>query len=132
MTDTTTETPVSLIQLRHGDTFTFRGTDYVLVEHKRAKSAIATIGDGAIKIYNLSMSAKVVKTGHDDTAYALAVVALYPPVNFKPGDKVRVVDNPRTRNSKIAGVEAVVVRVNAKTLGLSNGWRISPGWVEAV
>lgn len=132
MSDTTTTAPVSLIQLRNGDTFQFRGKDYVLVEHKRAKSSIATIGDGQIRIYNLDMAAKVVKTGHDQTALRLALAALYPPVKFKVGDTVRIVNNERTRSRGIAGAESVVIRVNSKTVGLANGWRISPNMIEAV
>lgn len=135
MTDTTTETtPVSLIQLRHGDTFTFRGTEYVLVKHNQSKSVIATIGDGSIKVYNLSMSAKVVKTGKDPVAHRLALAAAYPTnlVNFKPGDAVRIVANDRTRRQKIAGVETVVIRVNSKTVTLANQWRVSPQMIEAV
>lgn len=132
MTDTTITEPIALMRLRHGDTFTFRGTEYVLVEHKRAKSSIATIGDGAIKVYTLSMSAKVTKTGHDQVALRLALVALYPPVTFKPGDTVRIVTNARTTRAGIAGKEAIVVRLNTKTVALSNGYRISPAWLEAV
>lgn len=132
MTDTTITEPISLSRLRHGDTFTFRGKDYVLVEHKQSKSAIGTIGDGQIRIYNLGMAAKVVKIGHSDTDYQLALAALYPPIPFKVGDKVRVVSNDRTRRQGVAGTESTVVRINSKTVGLANGWRISPSWVEAV
>ena len=133
MTDTTTA-PVSLIQLRHGDTFTFRGKDYVLVKHNQSKSVIASVGDGAVKVYNLTMRAQVTKTGHDDAAHRLALGVAYPTnlVNFKVGDTVRIVANERTRRQKIAGVETIVVRVNSKTVTLANNWRVSPQLLEAV
>lgn len=132
MSDTTTTEPVSLSRLRLGDTFTFRGHEYVLVEHKQVKSAIARIADGAIKIYNLSMSAKVIKTGRDEAGFRLALDALNPAIHFKVGDTVRVVNNARTRSAGVAGAESIVTKINQKSVALANGFRISPSMIEAV
>jgi hypothetical protein len=134
MTDTTTETPVSLVRLRHGDTFTFRGKEFVLVRHNQSKSVIASVADGKISVYNLSMSAKVTKTGHDDAAFRLALAEAYPVslAAYKPGDRVKIVSNDRTRRQNIAGVETTVIRVNSKSITLANNWRVSPQLLESV
>lgn len=132
MSDTTTTEPVSLSRLRHGDGFTFRGTQYVVLEHARSRTTIGTVGDGKIGIYKLGMAAKVVRTGRDDAGYRLALAVWRPPITLEEGDTVRVVTNDRTIGRRIAGIESIVIRVNTKTVSLANGWRISPSMVEKI
>jgi hypothetical protein len=132
MPDTTTA-PVSLIQLDPGETFTFGGKDYVLVKHRRSKSLIRNVAAGTDHL--LASHAKVVRTGKNLDALSDAInqrAARAPKFTMTVGQRVRIVDDERTRRRGIAGVEAVIERVNSKTYSLSNGWRVSPDYVEAV
>ena len=110
MTDTTT-----LLTRTPGDTFRFRGTEYVLIDFARTKAKIAPATEPG-KVYTLARTATVEPTGHSDDALA----------------RVRIVANPRTIRDGLAGVETIIVRTNPKTYTLANGWRVSPGLVEAV
>ena len=127
MTDTTT-----LLTRTPGDTFRFRGTEYVLIDFARTKAKIAPATEPD-KVYTLARTATVEPTGHSDDALAAALqaTAVAPPT-LTPGARVRIVANPRTIRDGLAGVETIIVRTNPKTYTLANGWRVSPGLVEAV
>ncbi len=127
MTDTTT-----LLPRTPGDTFRFRGTEYVLIDFARTKAKIAPAADPG-KVYTLARTATVEPTGHSDDALAAALQAsAVAPPTLTPGARVRIVANPRTIRDGLAGVETIIVRTNPKTYTLANGWRVSPGLVEAV
>lgn len=132
--ETSNAEPVSLIQLRVGDGFTFRGEEYIIVKHGRgSKQHIARVSD--LKSFTLSISAQVVKgEARPDTlaAYLAARELVSPSPSLRPGTKIRIVDNANTRAKGIAGVESVIVRTNTKTYTLANEWRVSPGFVEEV
>lgn len=55
-------------------------------------------------------------------------------MSFRPGSRVRVVDDPAAGN--LAGVEGTVIRVNKTTISVDldngRGYRISPKLVEPV
>jgi hypothetical protein len=130
----TTTTPTqALMRLRAGDKFTYNGKEFVVVKHRQTKTLIRNLADG--KDYLLSQGAIVTKIGQDLDALSAAVNAQAdrtPKLDIPVGAKVRIVDNERTRRSGIAGTETIVVRVNSKTYGLANDWRVTPGYVEVV
>lgn len=140
MTDTTTAK--QLFFLTPGDTFTFSGSDYVLVQFNRTRAKIARLSDG--KSFVLNMSATVVHTGHDDDALSkvLEVQAERQAARreagfenrptLRPGTKVRLVSTPQTRKAGIAGAETVIVKTNTKTYGLANGYNVTPGLIEEI
>ncbi|MGG1910459.1 hypothetical protein AB1285_26915 [Microbacterium sp. NRRL B-14842] len=127
MTDTTT-----LITRTPGDTFRFRGTEYVLIDFARTKAKIAALTEPG-KVYTLARTATVEPTGHSDDALAAALQATAAraaePDPRNPRAHRR---QPRTTRDGLAGVETLIVRTNPKSYTLANGWRVSPGLVEAV
>ena len=98
MTDTTT-----LLTRTPGDTFRFRGTEYVLIDFARTKAKIAPAADPG-KVYTLARTATVEPTGHsgDALAAALQASAVAPP-SLTPGARVRIVT---TRRALAAGPRA--------------------------
>jgi hypothetical protein len=135
VTDTTSTTDRrQLFAMSPGDTFTFRGRHFVLTGFGRTNAKIALV-DEPTKHFNLKMTAFVEYVGVDNDALRAALVqpdGAGDVAAFKPGDKVRFVANTKTRNAGLAGTESVVVRVNQKTVGLANGYRVSPTLLEAV
>lgn len=134
MTDTTsTDERRQLFAMSPGDTFMFRSRHFVLTGFGRTNAKIALV-DEPTKHFNLKMTAFVEVTGIDNDALRAALVQ---PESasveaFKVGQKVRFVANTKTINAGLAGTEAVVIRVNQKTVGLANGYRVSPTFLEAV
>jgi hypothetical protein len=131
MPETTTTTSLRL--LSPGDKFMLRGVDYVLVQHRRTKTLIRNVDNG--KDYLLAQSAQVVHIGTDLDTLSAAVnkqAERTARLDIPAGTKVRFVDNERTRRRGIAGIETVITRVNSKTYGLANGWRVAPEYVERV
>lgn len=133
MTTTTTERK-ALFTLDPGDVFVHSTTTYVVIAHRRSKTLIRSVVEG--KEYLLSMNAQVSPTGERDLDAVSASVNRQAErtarLTIAAGTKVRIVDNERTRKRGIAGVETVVTRVNSKSYGLANGWRVGPEYVEAI
>lgn len=132
MTDsTTTPTHKQLFSLTAGDTFEHRGTAYVMTGFGRSRAQISRLSDG--KAFVLAGTARVMPTGRDEDALARALQAgPRATLDLRPGQKVRIVTNQRTRNAGIAGVETIITKVNAKTYALATGYRVSPDYVEAI
>ena len=127
-------TTKQLFAMSAGDTFTFRGRHFVLTGFGRTNAKIALV-DEPTKHFNLKMEANVVPTGINNAALAAAIAkpegGVSPGV-FKVGDKVRFVSDTKTRNAGLDGIETVVVRINQKTVGLANGYRVTPSYIEKV
>lgn len=137
MTEHTTTTPTTLFLLRPGDVFFHQSIRYVVIEHMRSRTKIARISDR--KQFVLSMSARVLPDGHDSETFAAVLegnaerrAARGQTLDLKVGQKVRIVDDSRTRKAGIAGVVTTIVRVNQKTYGLANDYRVGPSFVEAI
>lgn len=132
MTTTATDRR-SLRMLEPGAGFTFQGKQYVYIAPRRTKGLIRTT-DG--KEYLLSLGALVQPTGEQDLDALSASINRQAErtarLDIPAGTKVRIVDDERTRRRGIAGVETVVSRVNSKTYGLANGWRVAPNYVEVI
>lgn len=123
----------SLHFLQPGDKFAYQGVDYVYVQPRRTKGLVRRVHDG--KDFVLSLGASVMHVGNDTDVLSAALSERQgsrAQLTLSPGDKVRFVDNDRTRRRGIAGVETVIVKVNQKTYGLANGWNVSPEYIEAV
>lgn len=129
---------VALYTTQPGTKIQYRGTDYVVVEHARTRTKISRVADR--KMFVLNMNSPVLVIGNDDDALVAALEARaerqaergYVAPTLKAGTKVRFVDDERTRKAGLAGTETVIVRVNTKTYGLANGYRVGPSFVEAV
>jgi len=139
MTDTTL-TQLALVQ--PGTKILFNAQEYVVVEHARTRTKISRTSDG--KMFVLSMNARVAEVGRDNDALAAALAAREERMaarngaaytarpTLTVGTKVRFADTAQTRKAGIAGEESVIVRVNTKTYGLANGYRVTPGLVEEI